>query len=50
MREILIATQNRDKLREIEGPLAGLLPFVLPRDRESREPGGNGDDPWATPD
>jgi XTP/dITP diphosphohydrolase len=33
MRELLIATQNRDKLREIEGLLAGLpFRFVIPRD------------------
>ena len=33
MRDILIATQNRDKLREIEGLIAGLpFRFVIPRD------------------
>jgi XTP/dITP diphosphohydrolase len=33
MREILIATQNRDKLREIEGLIAGLpFRFVIPKD------------------
>ena len=33
MREILIATQNRDKLREIEGLIAGLpFRFVVPKD------------------
>jgi XTP/dITP diphosphohydrolase len=33
MREILIATQNRDKLREIEGLIKGLpFRFVIPRD------------------
>lgn len=33
MREILIATQNRDKLREIEGLIAGLpFRFVIPQD------------------
>lgn len=33
MRDILIATQNRDKLREIEGLIAGLpFRFVVPRD------------------
>ena len=33
MREILIATQNRDKLREIEGLIAGLpFRFVIPED------------------
>ncbi len=33
MRDILIATQNRDKLREIEGLIAGLpFRFVIPSD------------------
>jgi XTP/dITP diphosphohydrolase len=33
MRDILIASQNRDKLREIEGLIAGLpFHFVIPRD------------------
>ena len=33
MRDILIATQNRDKLREIQGLIAGLpFRFVIPRD------------------
>jgi XTP/dITP diphosphohydrolase len=33
MRDILIATQNRDKVREIEGLIAGLpFRFVIPRD------------------
>lgn len=33
MRDILIATQNRDKLREIEGLISGLpFRFVIPRD------------------
>lgn len=33
MRDILIATQNRDKLREIEGLISGLpFRFVIPKD------------------
>src|SRR6188768_3692854 len=33
MRDVLIASQNRDKLREIEGLIAGLpFRFLIPRD------------------